>query len=240
MHKNLCSFTTVVLLFASMACSGETGAQNDTAEAGSSMSLETDDQKTLYALGLAMAQNLGQFDLSAEDLELVQKGLSDGVLGAEAKVEIETFGPKIQAFAASRAGRAAEREKEAGKSFLEQAAKEAGAEAFESGLIYTEITPGEGASPAATDRVSVHYHGTLRDGTVFDSSVDRGQPVEFPLNQVIACWTEGVQKMKVGGKSKLVCPAEIAYGDTPRPPKIPGGATLVFEVELLDITTPES
>ncbi|HEX8908988.1 MAG TPA: FKBP-type peptidyl-prolyl cis-trans isomerase, partial [Anaeromyxobacteraceae bacterium] len=89
--------------------------------------------------------------------------------------------------------------------------------------------------PKETDTVKVHYTGTLIDGKVFDSSVKRGQPAEFPLNQVIKCWTEGVAKMKVGGKAKLVCPSSIAYGDEGRPPTIPGGATLVFEVELLDV-----
>ncbi len=104
----------------------------------------------------------------------------------------------------------------------------------ESGLIITEITPGTGDSPGATDKVTVHYHGTMRDGTVFDSSVDRGEPTSFPLNQVIKCWTEGVQLMKVGGKSRLICPSDIAYGDSGRP-GIPPGATLIFEVELLSI-----
>ena len=92
-----------------------------------------------------------------------------------------------------------------------------GAVKTDSGLIYKTLTPGTGASPKATDTVSVHYHGTLTDGKVFDSSVQRGQPAEFALNQVIPCWTEGVQKMKVGEKAKLVCPSDIAYGDTGTP-----------------------
>ena len=87
----------------------------------------------------------------------------------------------------------------------------------------------------ATDKVKVHYHGTLIDGTVFDSSVERKQPIDFALNGVIPCWTEGVQMMKVGGKARLVCPSEIAYGDNGAPPKIKPGATLVFDVELLEI-----
>jgi FKBP-type peptidyl-prolyl cis-trans isomerase FkpA len=87
----------------------------------------------------------------------------------------------------------------------------------------------------ATSNVKVNYKGTFIDGTEFDSSAKNGQPAEFPLNQVIACWTEGVQKMKVGGKAQLVCPSDIAYGDQGRPPQIPGGATLVFEVELLEV-----
>src|SRR3954447_23361079 len=119
--------------------------------------------------------------------------------------------------------------------YLEKAAKEPGAIKTESGLVYRELRPGTGPSPKATDTVKVHYRGTLVDGTEFDSSYKRNEPAEFPLNQVIPCWTEGVQKMKVGGKSQLVCPASIAYGDRGRPPVIPGGATLIFEIELLGI-----
>ena len=148
---------------------------------------------------------------------------------------MEEFGPKIQELARSRMEKAASVEAEASKKFLAEKAAEEGVETTESGLVYKVLTAGTGASPAATDRVKVHYHGTLRSGEVFDSSVQRGQPASFGLNQVIPCWTEGVQKMKVGGKSRLVCPASIAYGDRGAPPKIPPGATLVFEVELLEI-----
>jgi FKBP-type peptidyl-prolyl cis-trans isomerase FkpA len=104
-----------------------------------------------------------------------------------------------------------------------------------SGLVYRELKAGTGPSPSATDIVKVNYRGTLENGTEFDSSYKRNEPVSFPLNQVIPCWTEGVQKMKVGGKSQLVCPAAIAYGAEGRPPVIPGGATLTFEIELLGI-----
>jgi len=121
------------------------------------------------------------------------------------------------------------------KAFQDKAAAEPGAVKTASGLIYRELTPGTGASPKASQTVKVHYRGTLINGTEFDSSYKRNMPIEFPLNQVIPCWTEGVQKMKVGGKSKLVCPASIAYGDRGSPPVIPGGATLVFEVELLGV-----
>jgi len=119
--------------------------------------------------------------------------------------------------------------------FLDKAAAEPSAIKTASGLVYREIRPGSGPSPRAGDVVTVNYRGTLTDGTEFDSSYKRNQPAQFPLNQVIPCWTEGVQRMKVGGKSQLVCPSDIAYGEQGRPPTIPGGATLIFEIELLGI-----
>jgi FKBP-type peptidyl-prolyl cis-trans isomerase FkpA len=104
-----------------------------------------------------------------------------------------------------------------------------------SGLVVEHLVEGEGPSPKATDKVRVHYHGTFADGRVFDSSVQRGRPATFPLNRVIACWTEGLQQMKVGGKAKLTCPPGIAYGARGMPPRIPPNATLYFEVELIGI-----
>lgn len=121
------------------------------------------------------------------------------------------------------------------KAYLEKAAAVPGAIRTSSGLVYRELKAGTGASPKATDVVKVHYRGTLVDGAEFDSSYKRNEPTTFPLNQVIPCWTEGVQKMKIGGKSQLVCPSSIAYGDRGAPPDIPGGATLIFEIELLEI-----
>ncbi len=202
--------------------------------------LKTEDDKTLYALGLALSRNLGSFNLTAAELDIVVAGLTDGALNREKKVELETQGPKIQQFAQARAAAAAETEKKASTAFLEKAAAEKGAKKTASGLIYQELKPGTGDQPKATDKVKVHYHGTLIDGTVFDSSVQRGQPASFPLNGVIKCWTEGVQLMKVGGKGKLICPSDIAYGDRGSPPKIKPGATLVFEVELLEIEKPDA
>jgi len=117
---------------------------------------------------------------------------------------------------------------------LTKAAAEKGAVVSDSGLIFLSQREGKGPSPAATDTVKVHYRGTFTDGREFDSSYSRGEPASFPLNRVIKCWTEGVQKLKVGGKAKLTCPSAIAYGPNGRSP-IPGGATLVFEVELLGI-----
>ena len=117
---------------------------------------------------------------------------------------------------------------------LSAASKEPGAVVTASGLVFKSLKEGTGASPAATDVVKVNYAGTMTDGKKFDASADHGGPIEFPLNRVIPCWTEGVQKMKVGGKATLVCPSDLAYGDQGRP-GIPGGATLTFEIELLAI-----
>jgi FKBP-type peptidyl-prolyl cis-trans isomerase FkpA len=115
------------------------------------------------------------------------------------------------------------------------AAKEEGAVVTSSGLVYRSLKDGTGASPKATDKVTVHYKGTFPDGREFDSSYKRGQPIDFPLNGVIPCWTEGVQRMKTGGKAKLTCPPEIAYGARGAGGVIPPNATLVFEVELLGV-----
>jgi FKBP-type peptidyl-prolyl cis-trans isomerase FkpA len=115
------------------------------------------------------------------------------------------------------------------------AAKEPGAVVTPSGLVYRSLKDGTGASPAASDKVKVHYRGTMPDGKEFDSSYKRGEPIEFPLSGVIKCWTEGVQRMKVGGKAKLTCPPAIAYGESGAGGVIPPNATLLFEVELLGI-----
>jgi FKBP-type peptidyl-prolyl cis-trans isomerase FkpA len=195
--------------------------------------LTTDEQKEIYALGLSMARSLGQFDLTPAELDIVKRALTDAAAGKPA-IELNEWGPKIQVLAAARAAKVTEREKATSAAYLLKAAAEPGAVKTESGLVYREVRPGTGASPKPTDTVKVHYRGTLVNGTEFDSSYKRNEPAQFPLNGVIKCWTEGVQKMKVGGKSILVCPSDLAYGDQGRP-GIPGGATLIFEIELLDI-----
>ena len=120
---------------------------------------------------------------------------------------------------------------------LTAASKEQGAQVTKSGLVYRSLKDGTGSSPAATDRVKVHYKGTFPDGKEFDSSYKRNEPTEFPLNGVIPCWTEGVQLMKTGGKAKLTCPSAIAYGQRGAGGVIPPNATLVFEIELLAINS---
>ena len=197
--------------------------------------LKTEEQKTLYALGLVIARNLGVFSLTPADLEVVKAGIGDGVLHKDPKVDLQAYGPKIQGLQTARLAAVAAVEKKAAQAFLAKAAADKGASKTVSGLIITTLKAGTGAAPKTTDRVKVHYTGSLVDGSVFDSSVKRGEPITFPLNGVIKCWVEGLPLMKVGGKSKLVCPSELAYGDQGRPPRIKPGATLVFEIELLEI-----
>ena len=197
--------------------------------------LKTEEQKVLYAIGLAVSGSLSSFAFTEAELEMVKAGLTDGVLGHEPRVDLQAYRPRIQGLQQARLTVASAGEKKAGQAFLAKAAAEKGATRTASGLVITAIKPGTGPAPKATDKVKVHYHGTLADGSVFDSSVQRGEPATFPLNGVIPCWTEGVQLMKVGGKSRLVCPSDLAYGDRGAPPRIKPGATLVFEVELLEI-----
>jgi FKBP-type peptidyl-prolyl cis-trans isomerase FkpA len=197
----------------------------------------TDEEKTIYAVGLALYRSLTQFDLSPAEMELVKQALSDAQANKPA-VDINVWGPKIQAVQTARATKVSDREKVSSKAYLDKAAAEPGATKTTSGLIYREQRAGAGASPKETDTVKVNYRGTLVDGTEFDSSYKRNEPAQFPLNGVIKCWTEGLQKMKVGGKATLVCPSDLAYGDQGRP-SIPGGASLVFEIELLDIVAAE-
>lgn len=233
MHKLLTAAALVVLLSACGEPEPTVVAPDD-----ASLSFDNDGERILYALGVALGENVSEFELSDEEYAFVAAGLRDAALGADHQVDMDVFGPQIQAFVTDRVGAsrraAAEAERAAAATFAEQVAGEAGAERLDSGVVYVPVTEGEGETPTAADTVRVHYHGTLRDGTVFDSSIERGEPVSFPLGGVIPCWTEGVQRIRVGGKAKLLCPSDTAYGDA-GVPGIPGGAALLFEVELLGI-----
>jgi FKBP-type peptidyl-prolyl cis-trans isomerase len=200
----------------------------------------TDDEKTIYALGVSVARNLEPFALTPAEIDFVIAGLRDELAGKESAVPLDQFGPRIRELAQTRATATAAKEKEAGVAFAAKAAAEPGAVKTDSGLIKRTIQEGTGPSPTAEDTVKVHYTGTLRDGTVFDSSSKRGEPAQFKLGGVIPCWTEALQGMKVGGKAHIVCPAEIAYGDRGFPGSIPPGATLAFDVELLEIVKAEA
>jgi len=187
---------------------------------------------TLYAIGQVVNKQLESFDLTPAEFETVLKGLKDSHAGKPRQVLDTSMQADINKLAAERLS--AKGAKVSGP-YLAKAAAEKGAVKTDSGLVYVPLVEGTGPSPAATDKVKVHYTGKLTDGTVFDSSVQRGKPIDFPLNGVIPCWTEGLQRMKTGGKARLVCPAVIAYGDRGAGSSIPPGATLDFEIELLEI-----
>ena len=227
--KKLTAFSAILVTVLFSACNA------DAAKTAKAAEPTTEDQKTLYALGIFMSQQVDVFALTPEELTMVQKGLTDGVTHNKPVVDPEAYKPKLQAFAQARMEAASKKSAEAGTAYVEKAAKETGANKTASGMVITHTKEGTGAQPKASDQVKVHYEGRLIDGKVFDSSIARGEPATFPLNGVIPCWTEGVQTMKVGGKAKFVCPASLAYGPNGSPPTIPPQSTLVFDVELLDI-----
>lgn len=233
MNKNVIRYLILYFCLGSViAC-----AQSSTPGASTAPSLETDDQKTLYALGLLLGRNIKPFALKPEELAIVKAGLTDAVTDAKPQVDIDAYGPKVNELAQARSAAAAEESKKKGQEFADNVAKQKDATKTPTGVIIRTITPGTGASPTPDDVVKVHYEGKLIDGTVFDSSIKRGEPAEFPLKGVVPCWTEALQKMKKGEKAQIVCPSAVAYGDRGSPP-IPPGATLSFEVELLDFHKP--
>jgi FKBP-type peptidyl-prolyl cis-trans isomerase FkpA len=195
----------------------------------------TDDQKALYALGRMLGGNVTRLHLTDEQMAVATAGFVEAAQDKPARVDMQKAGPLLAAFERAQLARLAAPEREAGKAFADQEAKEKGAERLPSGVILRSVQDGKGANPTPDDVVVVNYSGQLRDGSEFDSSYKRGQPVNFGVNKVIACWTEGLQHMKPGGKAHLTCPADVAYGDGGAPPRIPPGATLAFEVELLSI-----
>ncbi len=202
---------------------------------GSNPSLKTDDDKTVYAIGMDVGSKMKTLQLSDKELAILKMGITDGAKGEEGKVDPREYIPKVGQLIKTRQKAFADKEKAEAQKFLEKAEGMEGAEKTDSGLIIVMKEEGEGKSPEPSDRVEVNYHGTLRDGTVFDSTKERGKPATFRLDRVIKCWQEGVSKMKPGAKAEFYCPSEIAYGDRGAPPKIPGGAALKFEVELLKI-----
>lgn len=192
--------------------------------------------KVLYTFGVLLSKNtpVGMANLTEAELAQLKKGFFDAALKKPLDASGPEFDQKVGQFLKQRQEERGAKEKVKGTEYATKMAGEKGAQKLPSGLIYIERTAGAGDQPTAADTVKVHYRGTLIDGTEFDSSFKRNQPAEFPLGGVIKCWTEGVAKMKVGGKSTLVCPPEIAYGEGGRP-GIPPNATLTFEVELLEV-----
>jgi len=199
---------------------------------------ETEQDKTLYALGVLLSRNLETFQLSEAEFAHVRAGLTDGFHKKADAAAAEASMSQIQALQRTRAAALAQRERDQGQAYLDKAASAAGATKTTTGLLYVPVVVGSGPTPARTDRVKVNYEGRLIDGTVFDSSAQHGQAATLSVAGIIPCWTEALQLMKVGGKSRIVCPATLAYGDRGAPPKILPGATLEFDIELLSIEPP--
>ena len=191
-------------------------------------------EKIIYSMGSMFGKRLQNMELSEKEKDTLLQGVRDGVDNKE-QIDVKKYASHIRSLFRERGQKMAKKLEEKGAEYMEKFVTEEGGLKTESGIGYKILKEGAGKNPKASDRVKVHYHGTLIDGTVFDSSVDRKKPLTFPLTGVIKCWREGVQKLKVGGKMKLVCPSNVAYGVQGAPPKIPGGSTLLFEVELLEI-----
>ena len=195
---------------------------------------KNDDERAVYTIGFLMGRNVAPFNLTPAEVKIAAAGLGDAALGKTPSVDIRFHQSRVNDMLAKRMEGAAAVEKGKGKVFVDKFVKEKKPQAIPGGGWYVESAPGIGAIPGKTDTVKVHYLGVTVDGAKFDSSYDRGTPTEFALNGVIACWTNGISMMKVGGKAKLVCPSDVAYGDPGRP-GIKPGATLIFDVELLEI-----
>ncbi|NIM01399.1 MAG: FKBP-type peptidyl-prolyl cis-trans isomerase [Acidobacteria bacterium] len=226
-------FLTLALCLAVFACLTPAPAAEE-AKSAEPVKLETDDQKILYAVGQALGRNIMTLEFTAEEMVYVTAGLNEGASGAEPRIDMTVYGPMLDTTMRTRMNEITQKERDASQTYCDTMAQEEGAEKLASGMVFRSIAAGDGTQPTATDTVKVHYHGTLRDGTVFDST--RGKdPAEFNVGGVIPCFSEGLQKLKVGGKAKLTCPSEIAYGDRGRPGSIKPGAALTFEIELVEV-----
>lgn len=192
-------------------------------------------EKTLYEMGVMLSRGLDTLQLSEAEFEAMKAGLSDGFHRRASSDEANAYMPKVQALQKARLALVTEHEKEAGQAYFDKAASQPGARRMPSGLLYVPLAQGTGATPTNTDTVKVNYEGRLIDGTVFDSSNQHGQGANLSVAGVIPCWSEALKAMKVGGKSRIVCPSDLAYGDRGALPKIKPGATLEFDVELLDV-----
>ena len=219
-------------------CDQSAVAESDSEEKGKKTALDTDIKRASYLLGYRQLQGLLEQTEGTIDAAAFVQGASDLASATDSQVDLASAQQLMQALQEAVSAKqmaASQGVREAGDKYRTEYAAQDGVTALPSGLLYEVITEGSGDKPKATDTVTTHYHGTLVDGTVFDSSVDRGQPASFPVNGVIRGWTEALQLMSVGSKWRLVIPPELAYGDRGAGAQIKPGATLVFEVELLGI-----
>ena len=215
----------------------ERAAKDSTAPPAVNTGPLTEEEKNLYyAFGLALSQALGNFvgRLDERQIEMVKMGFADVAMERPHQVDLEVYGPRLNELSNQYQSEIVAEQKAAGAAYLAEMAAEEGTMKTASGILYKELVSGSGAQVQSTDRVRVHYTGTLVDGTQFDSSRDRGDPITFGLGQVVKGWQEGLPLMRVGGRGILVIPSDLAYGDGGRP-GIPPGATLVFDIEILGV-----
>lgn len=206
-----------------------------TTTAAPTSALKSQVDSVSYAIGINIGQNFKNQNLTNLDLNLLQKGMEDVLKGRPMPLDNNQCNAIIQGYMQKQQAKKFEANKSAGEKFLAENKTKSGVITTASGLQYSVIKQGTGAKPLATDKVKVHYHGTTLDGQVFDSSVDRGEPISFVLNQLIPGWIEAVQMMPIGSKWKLFLPYNLAYGETGSGAKIPPFSTLIFDIELLDI-----
>jgi FKBP-type peptidyl-prolyl cis-trans isomerase FkpA len=189
----------------------------------------------LYALGGWLARDLAGVKITESDLPSIQEGLADALLRRPLRVQPRDVGAQVQGLLGERRAALALDEKRAGAPLLAEARARPGARRTTNGAIVETLAEGEGASPTFADFVKVQYRGLLRDGTTFDSTYERTEPAVFGMKQVVPCWSEALQLMKPGGRARLTCPSDLAYGDRGLPGRILPGATLRFEIELVGI-----
>ncbi|MBF0298831.1 MAG: FKBP-type peptidyl-prolyl cis-trans isomerase [Oligoflexia bacterium] len=234
-NKNFVRITSVVKGFVILLLVTSLASFLVSCQKKAEVKLKTEDDKVLYAMGVMFGGRMADIKLSEAELDILLKGFKDASMNKKSEVDMKDYQLKVRDFFMKRMQAGAEINKKVGLDYIDKFVKDEGAKKVTSGLAYKVLTEGTGKSPTANDTVEVHYKGTLIDGTVFDSSYERNQKVTFPLNRVIKGWTEGLQLVKEGGKIKLVIPPDLGYGDAGAPPKIPGGATLIFEIELFKI-----
>jgi FKBP-type peptidyl-prolyl cis-trans isomerase len=231
MKKSFISGVVLVVIMSLAAC-----AQTDSGSASKKVKLQSELDSVSYAMGVNVASGIYSQGMREIDLDALVKGFDDVFKQNDLLIPNEETMPILNQYFMSLSERLAAENLEKGLKFLEENGQKAGILTTESGLQYEILKGGTGPQPVDTSFVTVHYHGTLLDGTVFDSSVDRGEPTSFALNRVIPGWTEGVQLMQVGSKFKFYIPSELAYGSNPRPGgPIGPNEVLIFEVELLEI-----
>ena len=235
-HTRAAAWPALGLTILLAAC--DPAAVAEPAQSAGEIELDDEIKQASYQIGFSQAESILDQTAGVVDMEAFLLGVQDYVAGNEGRVDAQQAQAAfatLRGAVEAKQNEASQADRDAGAAFRAEYAKREGVQSTESGLLYEVLVEGDGAKPGPTDSVTTHYHGTLIDGTVFDSSVDRGQPASFPLNGVISGWTEALQMMSVGSKWRLVLPPELAYGDRGAGGQIGPGATLVFEVELISI-----